>query len=203
MPAWTSVKGREYQMADKADWVVGGFQFGTQQDAELAQNEQLRIERLEEKLDYQNYEMVHAVYQKALSNRVFKTPVGYDFLKRLQRILQEHPLPDEEIASIPVYGVYSMRESASQTVERIQASRKPVKKEKPKQEFFSRKTSILVNIGLLALVIVMFVISTTSSNPTVLNYEKVIQNRYAEWEQQLSDREQVIREKERELLIAE
>lgn len=70
-------------------------------------------------------------------------------------------------------------------------------------EFFSRKTSILINIGLLALVIVMFVISTTSSNPTVLNYESVLQNRYSEWEQQLSDREQVIREKERELLIAE
>ena len=203
MPAQTSVKGREYRMADKADWIVDGFQFGTQQDAELAQSEQLRIERLEEKLDYQNYEMVGAVYKKALNNRVFKTPVGYDFLKRLQRILQENPLPDEEVASIPVYGVYSMRESANQTVERIQASRKPVKKEKPKQEFFSRKTSILVNIGLLVLVIIMFVISTTSANPTVLNYEKVLQNRYVEWEQQLSDREQVIREKERELLIAE
>lgn len=190
-------------MADKTDWVVGGFQFGTQMDAELAQNEQLRIERLEDKLDYQNYEMVNAVYQKALNNRVFKTPVGYDFLKRLQRILQENQQPDEEIANIPVYGVYSMRESANPTVERIKASRKPVKKEKPKQEFFSRKTSILVNIGLLVLVIAMFVISTTSSQPTILNYEKVLQNRYAEWEKQLSDREQVIREKEKELLIAE
>ena len=96
-------KGREYQMADKADWVVDGFQFGTQQDAELAQNEQFRIERLEEKLDYQNYEMVSAVYKKALNNRVFKTPVGYDFLKRLQRILRDNPLPDEEIDNIPVY----------------------------------------------------------------------------------------------------
>ncbi|MEZ3445226.1 MAG: hypothetical protein K1W30_08890 [Lachnospiraceae bacterium] len=190
-------------MAGKADWIVDGFQFGTPQDAELAQNEQLRILRLEEKLDYDNYEMVGAVYKKALNNRVFKTPVGYDFLKKLQRILRENSTPDEEIDNIPVYGVYSMRESATQTVERIQASRKPVKKEKPKQEFFSRKTSILVNIGLLALVIIMFVISTTGSRPTILNYERVLQNRYAEWEQQLSDREQVIREKERELLIAE
>lgn len=35
-------------MADKTEWVVDGFQFGTQQDADLAQNEWLRIERLEE-----------------------------------------------------------------------------------------------------------------------------------------------------------
>jgi len=190
-------------MADKTDWVVDGFQFGTLRDAELAQNELLRIERIEEKLDYQNYEMVDAVYKKALNNRVFKTPVGYSFLKKLQKILQENPLLDQEIPNIPVYGVYSMRESANPTVEKIQASRKPVKKQKPKEEFFSRKTSILVNIGLLALVIVMFVISNTSSKPTILNYEKVLQNRYAEWEQQLSDREQVIREKEKEYLITE
>lgn len=193
-------KGREYRMADKTEWVVNGFQFGTQQDAELAQNEKIRIERLEEKLDYQNQEMVYAVYKKAVNNRVFRTPVGYDFLKRLQRILYDNA--QEDIANIPIYGVYSMRESANPTIERIQASRKPVK-EKPKQEFFSRKTSIIVNIGLLVLVIVMFVIATTGSNPTIINYERTLQNRYAEWEQQLSDREQAIREKEKELLIAE
>ena len=82
-------------MADKSEWVVDGFQFGTQQDAELAQNEKVRIERLEEKLDYENNEMVHAVYKKAVNNRVFRTPVGYDFLKRLQRIL--HDKTQEEI----------------------------------------------------------------------------------------------------------
>lgn len=189
-------------MADKTDWVVDGFQFSTQRDAELALNEQLRIERLEEKLDYQNYEIVSAVYHKAITNRVFKTPVGYDFLKKLRTVLQEELQP-EELANIPVYGVYSTRESTSPAVEKIQASRKPVKKEKPKQEFFSRKTSILVNIGLLFLVIVMFAIATTGSQPTILNYEKALQNRYAEWEQQLSEREQVIREKEKELLIGE
>ena len=109
-------------MADKTEWVVNGVQFGTQQDAELAQNEKIRIERLEEKLDYQNQEMVYAVYKKAVNNRVFRTPVGYDFLKRLQRILYDNA--QEDIANIPIYGVYSMRESANPTIERIQASRK-------------------------------------------------------------------------------
>lgn len=190
-------------MADKTDWVVDGFQFGTEDDAALAKNEKLRVERLEEKMDYQNLEMVSAVYKKAIDNRVFKTPIGYDYLKKLQKVLRENEAANKDIGNIPVYGVYSMRESANQTVERIQASKKPIKKEKPKQEFFSRKTSIIVNIGLLILVAVMFVISTTGSNPTVLNYERAIQNRYAEWERELSNREQVIREKEKELLIAE
>ncbi|GFI24236.1 hypothetical protein IMSAGC011_03032 [Lachnospiraceae bacterium] len=186
-------------MADKADWVVDGFQFGTEKDAELAKNEQQRIERLEERLDYDNQDMVNAVYHKAINNRVFRTPVGYAFLKRLQRILLENPISDDVPANIPVYGVYSMRESANPTVERVQASRKPVKQE-TKQEFFSRRTSILVNIILVFLLAAMFAISTIGSVPTVFNYETTLQNRYAEWEQQLSEREQVIREKEKELL---
>ena len=46
----------------------------------------------------------------------------------------------------------------------------------------------------------MVVVSTIGSAPTVFNYENILQNRYAQWEQQLSEREQVIREKEKELL---
>jgi flagellar capping protein FliD len=41
------------------------------------------------------------------------------------------------------------------------------------------------------------------STPNILNYEKALQNRYAEWNQELSDREEAIREKEKELLINE
>ena len=49
----------------------------------------------------------------------------------------------------------------------------------------------------------MFIISTTGSRPTILNYEKAIQNRYATWEQELNDRESAVREKERELMLDE
>lgn len=187
-------------MADKTDWVVEGFQFATEADASLAKNEQLRIERLESKLDYENPQMVYAVYKKAIENRVFKTPVGYDFLKRLQNELKEDPIMTVEIDDIPVYGVYSLRESANPTVEKIKAS---TKKSKPRQETFSKRTLIIVNIGLVILVVLMFFISTTGSNPTVLNYEKALQNRYSEWEKELSEREQNIREKEKELLLNE
>lgn len=203
-------------MAEKADWAVEGFQFGTEKDATLAKGEQIRIEHIESKLDYSNVEMVNAVYKKAIDNRVFKTPVGYVFLKRLQEILKEHAQkepaveesaldkPVEEIPDIPIFGVYSLRESTNPVVERVKASskKKPEKKAPPK-EFFSRKTSIIVNIALLALIVVMFAISFTGTSPTVLNYEAAIQNRYSYWEQELSDREAVIREKEKELLISE
>lgn len=197
-------------MAERSDWTVDGFQFGTEQDAALAKGEQARITHIDAKLDYNNVDMVNAVYKKAIDNRIFKTPVGYVFLKRLQEILKDNAhnetLSDnnlEKVPDIPIYGVYSLRDSANLVVEKVKASKKkPEKKAQPK-EFFSRKTSIIINITLAVLVVVMFAISFTGKSPTVLNYEASIQNKYSQWEQELSKREAVIREKEKELLISE
>ena len=43
----------------------------------------------------------------------------------------------------------------------------------------------------------------TSDNPNILNYENNLQNKYAQWEQELTERENVLREKERNLMIEE
>ncbi len=190
----------ELKMADKTDWIVEGFQFGTEQDANLAKNEKLRVERLEERLDYQSPEMVYAVYKKAVENRVFKTPVGYEFLKKLQRILKENPDFEYEVEEIPIQGVYSLRESANPTVERIKASQK---KPKPAKKTIGLRASLFINVVLMLLIALMFYISMTSTNPTALNYERAVQNKYAEWERELSERESAVREKERELLLEE
>ena len=190
----------EPKMEDKTDWIVEGFQFGTEQDANLAKNEKFRVERLEERLDYQSLEMVYAVYKKAVENRVFKTPVGYEFLKKLQRILKENPDFEYEVEEIPIQGVYSLRESANPTVERIKASQK---KPKPAKKTVGLRASLFINVVLMLLIALMFYISMTSTNPTALNYERAVQNKYAEWERELSERESAVREKERELLLEE
>ncbi len=187
-------------MAGRTDWIVEGFQFGTEQDASLAKNEKLRIERLEEKLDYDSPEMVYAVYKKAVVNRVFKTPVGFVFLKKLQRTLKEDLGYEGDMEEIPVQGVYSLRESAKPTVERVHASRA---KPKPTKKVIGLRASLFVNVVLLLLIALMFYITMTSSNPTALNYERAVQNKYSEWEKELSERESAVREKERALLMEE
>lgn len=190
----------ELKMADKTDWIVEGFQFGTEQDANLAKNEKLRIERLEERMDYDNPEVIYAVYKKAVGNRVFKTPVGYVFLKKLQKILEENPDFEKEIQEIPVQGVYSLRESTAPAALRVKVS---TAKPKPTKKMLGLRASLFVNVMLLLLVALMFYISMTASNPTALNYERAVQNRYSAWEKELSERESAVREKERELLIEE
>ena len=187
-------------MADKTDWIVEGFQFGTEQDANLAKNEKLRIERLEERMDYGSPEMIYAVYKKAVDNRVFKTPVGYEFLKKLQRILAENPNFDKNIEEIPVQGVYSLRESTAPATLRVKAS---TAKPKPAKKALGLRASLFINVVLIVLVALMFYISMTASNPTALNYERAVQNKYSEWEKELSERESAVREKERALLIEE
>ena len=63
--------------------------------------------------------------------------------------------------------------------------------------------SVVINVMLTAAVIAMFYIAMTSDNPNSLNYENNLQNKYAQWEQELTERENVLREKERNLMIEE
>lgn len=186
-------------MADKKEWAVEGFQFGTQAEAEQAKTEALRIEKLESMLDYGNIEMVEAVYNKAVENRVFKTAVGYTFLKNLRDIItenKENAMPRD----IPVIGVSGIRENTAAASPKIKPGKKKQKIKMTKSEF-SQKTLLLLNAVWMLVIAVMFIITSKGETPNILNYERTLQNRYSAWEQELKERESVIREKERELLI--
>ena len=47
----------------------------------------------------------------------------------------------------------------------------------------------------------MFMITLRSDNPNVLNYERALTDKYASWEQELTERERAVREKELELQV--
>lgn len=190
-------------MTGRENWTINGFQFGSEKDAKQAKSEELKIKKLEDKMDYHNPQMVFMVYKKAIENRIFKTPVGYEYLKQLQKTLEQSPLIREEVPPIPVNQVYNLRDSTAPAVEKVKGTQKPKKPKKEKQEFFTKKTSICFNIVLILLVGVMFFISTTGSRPTILNYEKALQNRYAAWEQELEQKEIKLREKEKAILSEE
>ena len=62
---------------------------------------------------------------------------------------------------------------------------------------------MVLNILLVLAVCAMFTIALNSENPNILNYERAVRDKYASWEQELTQREQTIREKERELRISQ
>lgn len=53
-------------------------------------------------------------------------------------------------------------------------------------------------IGLVLCIIGMFYVNSTINSPTILNYEEEIINKYSAWEQELTEREAAVRERELE-----
>lgn len=180
---------REYQPGK----VVGGFAFRTNQEVELADLERKKIAYLEAGLDYSNPDSILRIYEKAIHDNIFKTPVGIYYLKELRDyLLEQDEIPAEAVEPIPLYQTYGKDKKAERTDETEYAETK--KKIPPAFSF-----SVILNLLLAAAIVAMFAIAINTEQPNILNYEKTIINRYAAWEQELNEREQAVREKEREL----
>lgn len=80
--------------------IVGGYCFGTAQDAEMARQEEKKIEYLESHMDYEKTENMLLVYKKAIESRIFSTPIGWEYLKRIQNELNRRDDLKEEVPPI-------------------------------------------------------------------------------------------------------
>ncbi len=174
--------------------VVGGYRFGTVADAETARMEQKKIVNVEQHLDYRKPENVLLVYNKAIDNRVFLTPLGISYLHRMQDQMVKCGVPKEKIKPIPMYATFSNKTENNSSIRRSMTSRG--QKMEFKGRFF---TSVCVNVLLAAALAAMIVLAYVSDVPTIVNYKTAILNEYSAWEQELTDREQAVREAERAL----
>ena len=176
----------------------GGFDFYTARDVRLAEAEQRKIDYLEERIDYTRPESILHVYDKSIQEQIFRTPVGVLYLKKMQDFLLKQPQIDpEKIKAIPLYDTYAV----DQKTEEDPNNPSPLtirKREAAKTRF---QISVVLNVLLILAICAMFVISFNSDQPNIYNYERLLQDRYASWEQELTQREQTIREKERELNV--
>ena len=187
---------QEQQNQTDKDKIVSGFAFYSEKDARLAEQERQKIAYLDKRIDRTNLESVLAIYKKALEDRVFRTPVGLEYLRELQGELKAgQDEIAEEIPPIPLWTNFAdIREKTSPARRRIQPS-----PEENKNATF--RLSLIMNVVMVIAIIVMFIITLNSDQPNILNYERNLQNKYATWEQDLTRREQTVREKERELHI--
>lgn len=194
-------------MEEQKIYLVGGIAFTDIKQAKLAQIEQKRIEVLDEKLNYNDIEAVANVYKKARDNRTFQTPVGITYMLRLYDWLKKN-----NYTGIDKMYVIMDLESAKAKADDLEngipterdelwKSRLEAQKDKEKAISTKLRTSLFVNFVLIVLVILLFIISQTGNNPTILNYKTKIINQYTSWEQELELREQAVEEKEAELGI--
>ena len=171
-----------------------GYEFACLDDAILAQSEIKKINYLKEHLDQGDAHTVKALYDKAIDEKFFKTPVGIGFLTEMREYLIDTlDYAEDEVRAIPLYMFYDT--TAAKNTE-TKADKKPEKKKERVGLLF---LSVVFNIALLIGVGIMFWIAMNTNHPNILNYEAAITNRYAAWDQELTERERAVKQAEREL----
>ena len=176
------------------DLIVCGYRFATVADAETARLEKKKIDNLEQHLDHRNPQNLLLVYNRAIENRVFLTPVGMTYLQRMQSQLADCGVPQEKIKPIPLYGTFSNKTENNSSIRRSMEARGA------KVEYRGRFiTSVCINFLFVAAIIGLILVSLWSDTPTIINYRTAVVNEYSEWEQELSEREKAVREAERAL----
>lgn len=168
--------------------VVEGFAFTDENMAKQAGKEVEGVRYVKSKTDMSNPKEVHRVYQRLLAQKTFQTPVGYAYLRELQEYLRSNPsIENKDIGPVPVAANLQVNDAMGVA----QRLRGRVKTERRKF-----RISLFANLVLALSIIVMFAIALSSDQTTILNYEKRLQDRYAKWEQELTEREQIVREEE-------
>lgn len=174
--------------------VVKGFCFSNEADAELAKEELEKIEYLDFNMNYANISKVAQLYDKALDSKMFKTPIGWKYLDKLRNILLENGYIEAELRPIPMNTYFARTISEEPLGERIRPKKRH--KDAYKDKYI---VTLTLSIGLVIVVIAMFIIATMSDTPNMINYRDAIVNEYATWEQDIKNREDAVRTKEREL----
>lgn len=178
-------------MADNKNLEIDGFVFSSRHDAIIAENELKGVEYLKKKTNMKNPRMVLVVYNKMVTEGLFHTPLGISYVRDLQKFLMDsQEIDNNSILDIPVEPLHSGI-SKKNMVDRIahvfSNSRKAYRDR--------LKVAIVTNVILVLIIITMFVITTTSNNINILNYQEKIEDKYASWEQELTERENALNNK--------
>lgn len=190
---------KEVKEEEKASrYEQGIYSYEMVAEADDARVEAQRIARLEKQLDYTRPAFVLAFYKKALEDRVFKTVEGFSYLVHLRNYLESRK---EDLSGVipPIPADYmSERAHYRMLINEVKDNLKKEKKRSRKLKHNNTTMGIVIAALVVAL-IAMLAIALVSDNPNILNYERVLQDKYASWEKELDEREELIREKELEL----
>ena len=152
--------------------VVGGYSFTDENMAKQARTEAEGVQYVKARTDMSKPDQVFNVYHKLLQQRMFQTPVGYEYLKELQEYLKTIPgIRNEDIRPIPVADNLVVRDT------RGISERWSRRLEKEQNKL---RMSVVANFAFVVSILLMFLITATSGQTTILNYEKKIQDKYAQ-----------------------
>lgn len=184
---------------ESGKFMVGGYEFATKEEAQLAKDELNAIKYLSQKTNSKDPKQVYSLYNKIIERKLFSTHVGMNYLKNLQTFLyKSDEIPNDKIQPIPInaetQGEINIRRDRSEFKSELRDM--SVKVAKYKNNF---TRVMIINVVLIIIIIAMFVILNTSSNPNIINYEVNIQNKYSQWQEQLQSQEESLNARENAL----
>ena len=202
-----------------AKYNIGGYIFDDENKAKKAAKELKAVEYILGQIKDGDEKAVLTVYKKLLNQRMFSTEIGMSFLAQLrQNLLDSEVFTPEDIP--PVYSLeeppkdVTPEEKTEDTNSSSDEKVSKAKKEKADKKVVAKVTNdsseikrlkainkvlLILCIALLLCVLGMFYVSTTINSPTILDYEEKLIDKYSSWEQDLTEREEAIKEKEQEL----
>ena len=184
---------------ENGKFMVGGYEFATKEEVQLAKDELNAIKYLSQKTNSKDPKQVYSLYNKIIERKLFSTHVGMNYLKNLQTFLyKSDEIPNDKIQPIPInaetQGEINIRRERSEFKSELRDM--SVKVAKYKNNF---TRVMIINVVLIIIIIAMFVILNTSSNPNIINYEVNIQNKYSQWQEQLQSQEESLNARENAL----
>lgn len=187
-------------MEEKRPMIVNGYLFDTEKEFKTALKEKNAIDKLMKKVNLNSKDMVLSLYKALITEQKFSTAVGMEYLWKLRAVIvKQKYAPEEEILPIPVAQFKSGRADSfklSEAEKQIDYIKQAGAKNRERV-----RTLFIVNIILVLVIAAMMYIASTSNNINILNYEREIRDKYSQWESQLNEREEQIREAERQLGI--
>lgn len=178
-------------MTEKS-YIVEGFCFKTEAEAENARNEQKGVEYMKKQINYNNLSASLSAYNMMNDKRIFKTPVGISFMYEVRKHIIDNGVLEEDIPPINVDISGSVTSTKKKDVESVYKSR-----------FINM---IIVNVALIITIILFIIIVNNSENLNIINYQKRIDAQYkdmednlSKWSIELKNKEEELKEKEKEL----
>lgn len=196
-------------MADNEEMrrcVVNGYQFEDEKDYEDAVNEKKAVKYLEGQVNLNDTAKVLQLYNTLIAKNMFRTPIGLEYMRRLRASLQKSSIVKEELpyVRVPASSNQDGENGAGRGRNdntRYRAAQTKIKEleARCRKQHNGRRNSVILNIILIIVIIAMFIIAGNSSTPNIVNYERVITDKYSSWKEELTDKEEELRLREREL----
>lgn len=184
---------------EEKQYTVGGYTFTDKKAADAAKEEFQAINKMSSKINTKDARQVYALYNSIIDKKLFSTMVGLNYLKELQQFLYIcKEIPNNRIRPIPINNdVQSVLEGKREIIEN-QSEIRILKRER--NMYKSRfTTSVIINLALVVVIIAMIIITLTSKNPNIINYETKLQDKYSAWQEQLQSEEASLKARETQI----